>query len=226
MVDMLDRCDSNISGLRDQHKVGARDDFIRFEFSSNRKRMSTIISNATGQGDYDKRLLCKGASELVLAECSHYIASDGSRQQLTDSKEKQIKDIIVNYASKALRTIGFAYRDIGRTDFGGVKHDSPSHDTTGIKDAEKKQSSDDGLTLIAVLGIYDIIRSEVPDAVLTCQGAGVTVRMITGDNLITAKAIAEKCKIITEAEKADPDICIEGPKFFDAMEGLTCLNCK
>jgi magnesium-transporting ATPase (P-type) len=219
MVDMLERCDSNISGIRDQYKVGARDDFIRFEFSSNRKRMSTIISNATGQGDYDKR-------ELVLAECSHYIASDGSRQQLTDSKEKQIKDIIVNYASKALRTIGVAYRDIGRTDFGEVKHDSPSHDTTGLKDAEKKQSSDDGLTLIAVLGIYDIIRSEVPDAVLTCQGAGVTVRMITGDNLITAKAIAEKCKIITEAEKADPDICIEGPEFFKAMEGLTCLTCK
>jgi len=136
-----------------------------------------------------------------------------------------VTDIINGYASRALRTIALAYRDIGRTDFGEGKHDSPSHDTTGVKDAEKKQSAEDGLTLIAILGIKDIIRSEVPGAVETCQGAGVMVRMITGDNLLTAKAIAAECNIITEAQKADPDICIEGPEFYNAMGGIICLNC-
>lgn len=51
---------------RKAHGVHKNDDFIRFEFSSKRKRMSTVISNATGNGGYDKRLLCKGASEYVL----------------------------------------------------------------------------------------------------------------------------------------------------------------
>ena len=80
MVDMLERCNSPIDDLRTKHKTGPKDEFMRFEFSSNRKRMSTIASDATGQGGYDKRLLCKGASELVVEQCSHYIAADGSRQ--------------------------------------------------------------------------------------------------------------------------------------------------
>ena len=54
------------------------------------------------------------------------------------------------------------------------------------------------MTLIGVLGIYDVIRSEVPDAVATCQKAGIMVRMITGDNIVTAQAIAEKCGIISK----------------------------
>jgi magnesium-transporting ATPase (P-type) len=46
---------------------------VRFPFSSTRKRMSTIIENATGKGGYDKRIMLKGASEIVLEVCSHYI---------------------------------------------------------------------------------------------------------------------------------------------------------
>merc|ERR1712079_305403 len=71
MIDLLERCSVDIDGLRKKHGVAQGDEFVRFEFSSNRKRMSTLISGATGAGDYDKRLFCKGASELVLDECSH-----------------------------------------------------------------------------------------------------------------------------------------------------------
>jgi len=84
----------------------------------------------------------------------------------------------------------------------------------------------EGLTLVSVLGIYDIIRGEVPDAIAVCKKAGVIVRMITGDNIKTAKAIAEKCGIITEADKMDGDMCIEGPEFYRQMGGLICTVCK
>lgn len=53
-----------------------------------------------------------------------------------------------------------------------------------------------GFTLICILGIKDIIRQEVPEAVAQCQKAGIIVRMVTGDNKITAKAIALECNII------------------------------
>ena len=97
-----------------------------------------------------------------------------------------------------------------------------NHDEGGeIKDVETS-----GLTLIAILGIYDVIRSEVPGAVKTCQSAGVNVRMITGDNIITAQAIAEKCGIISADEIGDPQVCMEGPEFYRDMGGLMCTVCK
>jgi P-type E1-E2 ATPase len=52
------------------------------------------------------------------------------------------------------------------------------------------------MILLAVLGVRDIPRKEVPDAIMKCHKAGITVRMVTGDNIITAKAIAKDIGII------------------------------
>jgi len=73
------------------------------------------------------------------------------------------------------------------------------------------------------LGIRDIIRPEVPDAVKTCQKAGIRVRMVTGDNKVTALAIAQECGIITGDH---PDAVLEGPVFYDRVGGLFCKNCN
>lgn len=73
---------------------------------------------------------------------------------------------------------------------GGPNHDDLEEDGV-IRIIERK-----GFTLIGILGIKDIIRKEVPTAVAQCQRAGITVRMVTGDNKITALAIAKECKII------------------------------
>jgi Ca2+-transporting ATPase len=66
----------------------------------------------------------------------------------------------------------------------------------------------DGYTLIAVFGIKDPLRPGVREAVKTCRAAGINVRMVTGDNINTAKAIARECGILT-----DDGIAIEGPDF-------------
>jgi len=81
--------------------------------------MSTVI-NENGQD----RLLCKGASEYVVSECSHYIDVNGDRQPMQDTKVKEIKDIIDKYADAALRTIALAYRDLNEGDF-GEKYSNP-----------------------------------------------------------------------------------------------------
>ena len=60
----------------------------------------------------------------------------------------------------------------------------------------------------------------MPGAVETCQHAGVTVRMVTGDNIVTAMAIAAKCNIISEHEIGDRNVCVEGPEFEKEMGGL------
>jgi Ca2+ transporting ATPase len=78
----------------------------------------------------------------------------------------------------------------------------------------------EGYTLICIAGIKDIIRREVPDAVKMCAQAGVRVRMVTGDNLITAIAIAKECGILTEGEEIDKYTAMEGPEFAKLVGGL------
>ena len=84
-------------------------------------------------------------------------------------------------------------------------------------------------TMIAIIGIKDIIRKEVPHAVKQCQEAGIIVRMVTGDNKITAMAIARECYILPSDKKEfdnmqGPDQVMEGPEFYERMGGLICKN--
>jgi Ca2+ transporting ATPase len=74
--------------------------------------------------------------------------------------------------------------------------------------------------LICIAGIKDIIREEVPGAIVMCNEAGVRVRMVTGDNKITAIAIAKECGILKEGEENDENVCMEGPEFNEFIGSL------
>lgn len=165
-----------------------------------------------GVDEFDRRAQIKGASEYVLKACSHYIDTDGERKVKNDDITAKIKQVIQSYAKQALRTIAIGYKDLSH-DSANPKFENPEGEP--IKDMEK-----DGFTLLAILGIEDTVRSEVPKAVADVQGAGVTVRMVTGDNVDTAKAIAEQCNIITKEELTNPHICMEGPHFYEICGGL------
>jgi P-type E1-E2 ATPase len=65
--------------------------------------------------------------------------------------------------------------------------------------------------LLTIIGVKDIARPEVPEAIRKCKKAGITVRMVTGDNLITAKAIAEEIGIIDPRDKSS--LVMEGKDF-------------
>lgn len=155
---------------------------------------------------------------MILKCCTSYVNEAGQVMPLDDNVVSQVKAIIDSYARQALRTIAVAYRDLQPGEY-GQNHDEPL-------DAEIKDVELSNLTLIGILGIYDVIRSEVPEAVRICHGAGIMVRMITGDNITTAQAIAEKCGIISQNEIGDNKVCMEGPEFYNDMGGLICMVCK
>ena len=146
MADFLKRGKTDIAGLQKKHCEG----MIRFPFTSKRKRMSTIINNATGNGGYDRRLLIKGASEIVKGACTHYLDDKCQKQPITDEIDRLLDDQIEKYAEQALRTIAIAYKDL-EPGQNGVKHDEPVDED--IKDVEKE-----GLILVGILGIMDVIR--------------------------------------------------------------------
>ena len=101
---MLDKFGCDYEALRAKH---CKDPLVRFQFTSKRKKMSTILTQIDDNTHgYDKRLHVKGAAEIVLASCSHYINEEGVVTVLNDDmKEFIVKEVIEDFAKGALRTI-------------------------------------------------------------------------------------------------------------------------
>nr|XP_056722960.1 plasma membrane calcium-transporting ATPase 2 isoform X5 [Euleptes europaea] len=163
-----------------------------YTFNSVRKSMSTVIQLPDG----NFRMYSKGASEIVLKKCSKILNAAGEPRIFRPrDRDEMVKKVIEPMASEGLRTICVAFRDFSN---------NPEPDW----DNENDILTD--LTCICVVGIEDPVRPEVPEAIRKCQRAGITVRMVTGDNINTARAIAIKCGIIHPGEDF---LCIEGKEF-------------
>lgn len=136
-------------------------------FSTASKRMSTLHQDGSGY-----LLITKGAPERILALCSTYY--DGSRVlPLTPDMKKRIEKANLDMAGRAYRTIAFACRSYSHNP-GNL--DSANHD----------------LTYIGLAGMMDPPRKEVADAIRTCRQAHIRTIMITGDQPLTATAIARQ----------------------------------
>ena len=104
----------------------------------------------------------KGASEYVLQSCKYYLNQSGQKCELKDDMKSNLLQTITDYAKQALRTICFAYKDLSSGE-GGPHHTDPDTENPALFAIEKT-----GFTLIALIGIKDIIRKEVPEAVAQC----------------------------------------------------------
>ncbi|XP_035015002.1 plasma membrane calcium-transporting ATPase 3b isoform X1 [Hippoglossus stenolepis] len=163
-----------------------------YTFNSERKSMSTVIKLPDGSF----RLYSKGASEIMLKKCSYVLDTNGEQHTFRPrDRDDMVKQVIEPMACEGLRTICIAYRDL------------PCNPEP---DWENEAEIVTELTCITVVGIEDPVRPEVPEAIRKCQRAGITVRMVTGDNINTARAIAAKCGII---HPGDDFICLEGKDF-------------
>mmetsp|Transcript_30436 Transcript_30436/g.40201 ORF Transcript_30436/g.40201 Transcript_30436/m.40201 type:complete len:1034 (-) Transcript_30436:191-3292(-) len=161
-------------------------------FTSDRKRMSVIVEKPNGE----YRLYCKGASEYVLADCSQQLASQCSVNPIGD--KTQYNEKITQMAEKALRTVALAHRDFTAEQI--------NEEIDGMDLAELEKD----LVLDGVIGIMDPLRPDVTRSVEVCKASGITVRMITGDNIKTACAIGKQCGIFTPENGGE---AIEGPDF-------------
>ncbi|XP_006664154.1 calcium-transporting ATPase 10, plasma membrane-type [Oryza brachyantha] len=171
----------NFKAKRDETKI------VKMEpFNSTKKRMSVILELPGG----GCRAHCKGASEIVLAACDKFIDDTGSVVPLDKTTADKLNGIIESFANEALRTLCLAYREMEE----------------GF--SVEEQIPVQGYTCIGIVGIKDPVRPGVRESVATCRSAGIMVRMVTGDNINTAKAIARECGILTE-----DGLAIEGPEF-------------
>uniref|UniRef100_A0A0D6QSZ9 Calcium-transporting ATPase n=1 Tax=Araucaria cunninghamii TaxID=56994 RepID=A0A0D6QSZ9_ARACU len=155
-------------------------------FNSAKKIMTVVVELPDGK----RRAYCKGASEIVLKMCNSVIHANGSVCALDEVAASYVTNIINGLSSEALRTLCFAFINL-EDDF-----------------APDKEIPRNGYTCVSIVGIKDPVRPGVKEAVQVCKSAGITVRMVTGDNINTAKAIATECGILT-----DDGMAIEGPDF-------------
>jgi P-type Ca2+ transporter type 2C len=174
------------------------------------------------------RVYVTGGSDFVLARCVATVtglASDApdsalSLSAMTPSDRNNINEAVITpMASQSLRTLAVAYREFASRAMtppyilqAAATADDLAAGTGDGSAAVVAPSGPDvesDLILLGILGIKDPLRKGVPEAVAIATKAGVRVRMVTGDNKITATAIARECKILSH----DDDIVMEGPVF-------------
>ncbi len=157
-------------------------------FDSKLKHMTTIMDHK-GQ----PVVLMKGAPEVLLESC-HFIREGNEVVPLTAEKKVAILAEIEKLQVKAMRALGFAYKYLT----------TEEKDRAIEKDGTIVESSilEENMIFNAFVGIRDPLREDVKEAVMTARKAGVTTKMLTGDNINTAKAIGMELGLLEGGKKA------------------------
>jgi len=158
-------CKAGLDPHQQQERL-PRTDVIPFE--SDHKYMATLHHDHEGHG----RVFLKGAPERVLALCDTERTGERDSPIDADAWHRHMEEI----AARGQRLLAVAIRDA-----------APEQ-----RELTYEQVQNGGFTLLALLGIIDPPREEAIRAVAQCREAGISVKMITGDHLVTARAIGEQ----------------------------------
>ena len=177
--------------------------------------MSSLVH--TKEGKYF--LYVKGASEIILKGCSfRHRLGDKEAEPMTQEDIREIENAAENMSALALRIIAVAYIQLGSaTDTDPETH---TPDNNGVYPFENEN-----LTFVGLFGIMDVLRDGVENAVRQCQRAGINVRMVTGDSMLTAVAIAKQCGILNPNDNFNGRV-MEGKEFMERIEGIVCAYCR
>ena len=218
--------------------------YKKYPFDSKKKRMSTLIKHESFPTGY--RLFTKGGGENAMVFSNRYISKEtGEVLELTENDKNYVVDQIDKQNKQMIRSLYVAYKDITEDQF--IHSDDLDENGYTLDQTN--------LIFIGVIGLRDSLRNRVKESVVSCHEAGVKVVMVTGDNIVTATAIAKECNILpktvdlqnlkrTDIEQNpndinydetrdkhieeilnDAPIAITGNTFFAAIEGLYCEVC-
>ncbi|XP_047094499.1 calcium-transporting ATPase 4, endoplasmic reticulum-type-like [Lolium rigidum] len=189
------------------------------EFDRMRKSMGIIVTSKSGSNT----LLVKGAVETLLERSTQIQLQDGSVVPLDEKSRKAILASLHELSTKALRCLGFAYKeDLGEfATYDGEFH--PAHKL--LLDPANYASIETDLIFVGLAGLRDPPREEVFDAIEDCRAAGIRVMVITGDNKETAEAICHEIGVFSP----DEDISLKsftGKEFMALEDKKTLLRRK
>ena len=202
-IEFLYRFRSPISIQKEKY-LSNPENYKQFPFDSKRKRMTTFVINEEFPQQY--RLFTKGGGENSSLYCTQYMDPvTGEVKPIDDEKKQFIQEHIESFNKASLRSLYIAYKDLKQQEY-----------------INSERANDNGklidqydLVFLGVFGIRDSLRDGVKEAVLKCHEAGVNVVMVTGDNIVTATAIAKDCHILgpeVNLEKLGPNDIEQDPE--------------
>eukprot|EP00536_Pseudo-nitzschia_multiseries_P004417 jgi/Psemu1/237607/estExt_Genewise1.C_730061 len=181
------------NSTRGRSSYGEQAEFLSdgklYGFSSGRKMMSWAVPLDNGK----YRIYTKGAQEVILSRCNKYIGVGNEVKNLTPEAAEEFMKYSQIYARRGMRTIALAYGDLpAGTDLEAISS------TINNPDGSDAFRAETNLIAVGLVGIEDPLRYEVPEAIESCYGAGIDVRMVTGDNPNTAASIAYQAGILRD----------------------------
>ncbi len=163
-------------------------------FDSDRKRMSVIYDNLKNNF---REVYVKGAPDLLLERCNK-ILDNGKVRKLTVEDKKRILKVNEEFASNALRVLGFAYKPLEKiNEINKSKKECKNKNKENF-DVEKIENN---LIFVGLTGMYDPPREEVKKAIMETKNAGIKVMIITGDHALTTKAVAKEIGLYNKGDK-------------------------
>ena len=182
--------DNNVDfeGIRDNAKI-----VKQLPFTTRYKYMATVIRT----GEHNRNILyVKGAPEYMMKRCQT-VKMDG-RYAAIQTVKAEVEEQLLEYQSKAMRTLGFAYKKLSDAEVDTIFQNG------------KLQSED--LCFLGIVGIIDPIRDDVSDSIQDCLNAGIGIKIVTGDTPGTAKEIGRQIGLWTETD-SDERQMITGKEF-------------
>ena len=175
-------------------------EIFEIPFTSERKMMATVVEDGKNY-----LVFAKGAPEFLLKKCTNFVKS-GKEQALAKKDYNQILSTTLEMSHRALRTLGFAYRELAKSEFEKFK-----------KDPDKIESN---LIFLGLQGMIDPPRPEVKDLIERCHESGIRVMMITGDHAETAKAVASEIGLSGDALTGEQVDKLDSDQFADAVRKI------
>jgi Ca2+-transporting ATPase len=179
-------------GISEKEETSRFELMIEYPFESDLKRMAKVWASKESSLGGKWIVYEKGASELMLERSSRIMYDEDEESDLDDAKRALVRKCVDRWASQGFRTLGIAYREIDAL---------PEGEEYQRDEVEKE------LVFLGFVIIQDPPRDNVKTAVQACNSAGVGVVMITGDSVVTGRAIAKELGIFQERKG---DIVAEG----------------
>ena len=182
------------------------------DFDRVRKSMSVVVGGDALGVSGSNVLLAKGAPDRILERSTHVMLPSGAIEPLTDAMKQAVQQALRGMAEKSMRTLALAVKTEGLGALATFDGRNTHEGYALVSNTEGYEKVESGMALVGMVGILDPPRKEVTEALKDCHSAGIKVIMITGDNKLTAEAIAKDIGILKPSQEV-ADNSVEGRTF-------------